>query len=522
MKSIFRRPKNSNRNGHFVVMNTSFDSNKVTDDMEHIHGDGTAASANEDLSFVDEEVKEVSMQDDSFVIPNDGEINHDPATEQAILNQTNLEANDTNKSFQRCEGDDPMVEVVQSDKGNSVILGDDEEIFVEKSASTAPRTGSRWGWLSRRGGSGGSTREPRVPRRSFWTRKERAVDEAPRTGWTTREKVLLWITAFNTILIIVLLGNNAALVAQRNQTKSTSFSAVNDGCGETITPPDVEASPPSEWKPAPWDPSDTNSGSGGGGENIPAPAPPVANTTVAVGDPNSRCGCAACVEAVWNSLAGEFTCGERIMYLKTEMANRYPTEVQACRQVAFEYPCICGGCDPGRCKLPTPEFALPSNWIPPTTTQFGGAISPAPTPASPQIDTSISAEDQPLYCFPDAAARTTYTLWDGLIIQPKASEAACGPGNNFFRSETVVVDTTQNTLTMLYANGVASEVRILLPASQRPFSYGTYQFSVKSVEVLDSAGNVLSNVLPKELVLGLFTWDPFEVRFSKMNFKKLW
>ena len=518
MKSIFRRPKNTARNGNFVVMNnSSFDSNKVTDEMENFHGDGTATSANDELSFVDEEVKGASLRDESSVGPNENEITHDPATEQAILNQENLEANE---SLQENEENDPMVEVVQSDKGNSVILGDDEEIFMEKAVPTASPARSRWGWSSRRGDVGAPTRAPRVPRRNFWSRKEQAVDEAPRVGWSTREKILLWITAFNTILIIVLLGNNAALVAERNQTKSTSFAAVNSGCGETVPPSDVDASPPSSWKPAPWNSSDTNSGSGGGGENVPAPTPTVAvaNTTVEVGDPSSRCGCAACVEAVWNTMAGDFTCGERIMYLKTDLSKQYPTEVQACRQVAFEFPCLCGGCDPGRCKLPTPEFVLPSGWVPPTISRFGGAITPAPTPAGAVIDTSIRAEDQPLYCFPDASARPTYTLWDDLVIQPKVSEAACGPGNNFFRSETVVVNNDDNTLTMLYANGVASEVRILLPVEKRPFSYGSYQFSVKSVEVLDSAGTVISNVLPKELVLGLFTWDPFEVRFIIMTF----
>ena len=522
MKSIFRRPKNTNNNGNFVVMNTSFDTtNKVTEDMENLHVDGTIVSGNDDLSFLDEEGKTASLPDDSSV-PNDTPMNHDPASEQANLTRENLDAN--KKSFQeRDDEDDDMVEVVQSDKGNSVILGDEEEILVEKSAAAAAAPpSSRFGWLlaGRRGGGGGDGTPTRaaakLPRRSFWSRKERAVDETPRAGWTNREKVLLWITLFNTILIIVLLGNNAALVAERNQTASTSFSAATDGCGE-ITPPDVDATPPSEWKPAPWDPSTGNSGSGGGGENVPAPSPPVDNTTVAVGDPSARCGCAACVEATWNTLAGEFTCGERIMFLTTDMAKQYPTEVQACRQVAFEFPCICGGCDPGRCKLPTPEFSLPSGWTPPTISKSGGPVTPSPTPAAAAIDTSLRAEDQPMYCFPDAAARPTYTLWNGLVIQPKVSEAACGPGNNFFRSETVVVDTAQQTLTMLYANGVASEVRILLPEAQRPFSYGSYQFSVKSVEVLNSAGDVLSNVLPKELVLGLFTWDPFEVRFTVTN-----
>jgi hypothetical protein len=507
MKSIFRRPKDIRNKSNFVVMNTSFDSQKGAGNFDDMQGDGTAVSANDDESFLDEDLKAIPNTDELYVVPNDNNVNHD----LPILNQQTLEAN---QSFQENEENEPMVEVMQSDNGNSVILGDDEEILMEKGAVAGILSRNRWGWMGRHDAENNNS-APRLPIRRFWAKRGQSTDESQRSGWTTREKVLLWITAFNTILIIILLGNNAAMVAQRNQTKSESFAAATNGCPDgTITPPTVDADPPSTWKP--WNTTDGNSGSGGGGSNDPAPSPvtPVANATVApeVGDPSSRCGCAACVESTWNALAGDFTCGERIMYLQTDWAKQYPTEVQACRQVAFEFPCVCGGCDPGRCQLPTPVFALPSGWTPPSTNKFGAAVTSAPTPIPVLPDASIRSEDQPLYCYPDASARTTYTLWDGMVIQPKASEVACGPGNNLFRSETVVVDTTADTLTMLYSNGVASEVRVLLPVEQRPFSYGTYRFSVKSVEVLNAAGSVISNVLPKELVLGLFTWDPFEVR----------
>jgi hypothetical protein len=119
-------------------------------------------------------------------------------------------------------------------------------------------------------------------------------------------------------------------------------------------------------------------------------------------------------------------------------------------------------------------------------------------------------EDQVLYCYPDPTIRTTYTLWGGMVVQVKEDAGACGPGNNLFTTNTVVVDETADTLTLLFKENVASEVRVLLPAAQRPFTYGTYSFSVKSVAVKDAAGVVLSNVLPKELVLGMFTWDDTE------------
>jgi hypothetical protein len=97
-----------------------------------------------------------------------------------------------------------------------------------------------------------------------------------------------------------------------------------------------------------------------------------------------------------------------------------------------------------------------------------------------------------------------------MVLQVKESSGACGPGNNRFSTSTVKIDETAGTLTLLYQNMQASEVRVLLPVAQRPFTYGTYKFSVQSVSVKSSDGTIKSKVLPKELVLGLFTWDDSE------------
>jgi hypothetical protein len=500
MKNIFRRK--AGPNGNFVVVNSSFQG--------------------------DEELPPPAQGEDGATdvsLPEEGEedrtsVGSHRSKENALANNAApilpLDSSwEASKSFQEDEGEKEeersMVEVVTSEKGNSVILGDDEEIFMTDAAP--PKSSSRFNKWFRRSPTMGTAV---MSFGNFFGRKsshstttERATTE--RAGWTPREKVLLWITAFNTILIIILLGSNAALVQNQKETKRSFAAATDGGCPVSGDGSTINATPPSEWQP----PTAAKATKAPASSPVIIPSPVlVQNTTISVGDPNSNCGCAACTDTVWNTLAGEFTCGDRITYLTTSLAQQYPTEVQACRQVAFEFPCLCGGCDPSRCALPTPEFNVPSSWVPPVVDQFGNAATPAPTPVTAVIDPSISAEDMSLYCFPDASARTTFSLWGGMVIQPKASEGVCGPGNNFFRPDTVQVDTTADTLTLFYANAVASEVRVLLPAAQRPYTYGTYRFSVKSVEVLNAAGTVLSNTLPKELVLGLFTWDPLEVRDS--------
>lgn len=242
-------------------------------------------------------------------------------------------------------------------------------------------------------------------------------------------------------------------------------------------------------------PNDTGDDTGDGGEAEP------------LGDPDSLCGCPSCTESIWNQVAEQATCGDRITFLQEDQPLRFPTEVHACRQIAFEFPCICGGCDPGRCNIPTNEFLLPDSWKPSTTDKFAQIITPAPTPVTATTAASIVQENQVLYCYPDPSARISYTLWGGMVVQVKEDLNVCGPGNNMFSNENVVVDEQADTLTLVYTEGQAAEVRILLPQESRPFSYGSYSFSVQSVEVKDVTGAIKSTILPKELILGLFTWD---------------
>ena len=60
----------------------------------------------------------------------------------------------------------------------------------------------------------------------------------------------------------------------------------------------------------------------------------------------SPCGCSEC-KAVWNTLAGQFSCGDRIEWLKSSQGL---SEEDACVHVAeLEFPYTCGACNPNGC-----------------------------------------------------------------------------------------------------------------------------------------------------------------------------
>jgi hypothetical protein len=199
----------------------------------------------------------------------------------------------------------------------------------------------------------------------------------------------------------------------------------------------------------------------------------------------SRCGCNDCTTEVLNTLAGAYTCGARIDYLQNDMGF---SEVDACKRVAgVEFPDICGpSCDPDRCDLP-------------------------PTPVTP-APTYIPDPPSPVYCFPPEGSRVSFNMWNGYSVEVKESSSLCGPGSNYFSSQSI--STAGNELTLKYqkVNGrwESSEVRVTQPGEETFFDYGTFRFHVKSVDIIDENGVSISNVLPIDMVLGLFTWDATE------------
>lgn len=370
-----------------------------------------------------------------------------------------------------------------------------------------------------------------------FVRKSRKKIPTSLQGWTKRERVLLTIAVLNFLLVLILFCTNMSMLKHQRTSISNSSEqnhvprdCAGGGQGQNPTTAVNTIAPTAAPIVLSTNNTTPTNDTIGGTPVITTPtltgAPvmaPVTGTTSTpssgnvtfrqqgggVGDPNSLCGCASCTQAVWNQPAGGGTCGSLIDALVSSDPLKYPTQIHACREIAFEIPCPCGGCDPARCSLPMPEFVLPSGWVP----DVGTSATPAPSPATVFTNPSVLQENQLLYCYPDPSVRTTSTLWNGMVIQVKDSGtggATCGPGNNMFTKNNVRVDEGNQTLTLLYQNGAASEVRVLLPAAQRPFTYGTYRFSIRSVAVKDVTGSVLSNVLPQELVLGMFSWDDTE------------
>jgi hypothetical protein len=196
------------------------------------------------------------------------------------------------------------------------------------------------------------------------------------------------------------------------------------------------------------------------------------------------CGCDECTDEVLNRMAGDYSCGDRINWLQS---NMNVSEKDACKEVAGkEFMGVCGPCDPNRCGL-------------------------APTPVTP-YPTYVSAAPSPLYCFPPEGSRETFeNVWDKYTVQVKEGGSPCGPGDNLFSRSAVSKTGNGVTLKFQRRNGrwEGSEVRVVLPGEK--YTYGNYKFHVKSVNVMDPRSRTsISNVLPKDMVLGLFTWDDTE------------
>jgi hypothetical protein len=203
----------------------------------------------------------------------------------------------------------------------------------------------------------------------------------------------------------------------------------------------------------------------------------------------THCGCAECTDTVWNKAAPAdappgFTCGSRILYVQSTGKSN----ADACRAIAGgsgitgEFPAVCGACNPDKCtKVERP--------------------STGPNPTE-------------LYCFKPSSSRKRWTnVWSKYTVEVKSASNRCGPGGNQFSDSTVAVSSNKKELTLQFknVNGVwsAGEVRVMLPAAQQPYSYGTFSMRIKSVGVIDTTtGRTLRKSLDPALAIGMFTWDP--------------
>lgn len=294
----------------------------------------------------------------------------------------------------------------------------------------------------------------------------------------------------------------------------------------------------------------------------------VANN-ISIIDQSSHCTCQSCTDTIWNTFAGEYTCGDRITYMLTTQSILYPNEESACRRIAgLEYSDICGACDPRTCDNKSSYTAcgcqsctkdiLQRNageytclqritWIQLNDVEVNGSEEEAckkvsneypticgpecnpnvcpksapsvsnPIAASPTMPTAIVPVnnnvdyDANLYCFPPKDNRKKYrNVWNQFVVEVKEDMNVCGPGNNIFSQKTVLMPRNSNDLKLQYkvVNGVwtGSEVRVLPPRFTQ-FSYGTYRFSIKTITLKRNRRRIMKE-LPPSLVLGLFTWDP--------------
>ena len=220
-----------------------------------------------------------------------------------------------------------------------------------------------------------------------------------------------------------------------------------------------------------------------------------------------HCGCLECNETYWNKPAvdysGAYTCGERIEYTKNKHGI---SEDEACMLVAGkEFAAVCGiGCNPNRCDGRNNPYDVVDE-IPPKS----GDLRP----------------DTPLYCFPQYDRRKRWVnVWENnftMEVKETNGSGRCGPGNSFFGADMIHFDETSEELKFEFKKegGIwkGAEVRLVLPDPEMPFTYGRFEWSVKSIQVFHG-DSVVSQTLPPSIVLGLFTWDATENFDVRENF----
>ena len=247
------------------------------------------------------------------------------------------------------------------------------------------------------------------------------------------------------------------------------------------------------------------------------------------------CGCQTCTTDVWLSMAGDFSCGARVAYLSD---FRGQTHVDACRRVAgVEFAAICGPCNPDTCPPADPSSSSLSAEDPDATTTFtalensnhpfnNNAASQQQQQQHSNVNHIPLTPDFPLYCYPEYPQRMRYeNVWGKYQLEVKESGLTnkCGPSDNLFSRDTVQVQDNGKALTLQFKQvnqqWHGSEVRVLLPPEEMPYHYGTYSFSVKSIQVIDTTtGTVVDTTLPVTIILGLFTWDATEDYATHENY----
>jgi len=115
--------------------------------------------------------------------------------------------------------------------------------------------------------------------------------------------------------------------------------------------------------------------------------PPVTQPTNSPKNP-TYCGCGECTTEIWNTYAGDYTCGARIEWLHATYPNEYPSKKAACRIVSSsEFSTICGPyCNPDLCDQTIVPTKSPIN---PITITPSKSPTKSPTKFPTKIPTQI-------------------------------------------------------------------------------------------------------------------------------------
>ena len=205
------------------------------------------------------------------------------------------------------------------------------------------------------------------------------------------------------------------------------------------------------------------------------------------------CECFSCTPLIWESLAGQFSCGARIEFLQTVAGGTLSLE-ESCRQVGLEFPDSCGPCNPDICDAPTlsPSLTLPT-------------IEPSRSPIMPptEADETI-ASISVVPTFGPAVAEycgcfdCTAIVWDTLV-----RGVSCGTRIEFFQ-----MDASSN----LSLEESCRRVALDLPDNCGPCNPDTCDSANRSRSVNSSPSQTM-NPLPTPTFYPVTAFDPTSTLF---------
>jgi len=148
-----------------------------------------------------------------------------------------------------------------------------------------------------------------------------------------------------------------------------------------------------------------------------------------------KCGCLEC-EDVWNTMAGDYSCGGRIEWLQSPMSaiagGPYEESVSCSKVASEEYPSECGKCDPSMCNDITTSIPSKSLTLQPTKTPTAEPTSlPTKSPTekptqNPTVAPTQSPTETPTESSTDINYRCGCSTCDDSVWNTFAGDHMCG------------------------------------------------------------------------------------------------